>query len=274
MRDHQDIQSACLTVLETAGPLEKAERARDVAFAWRNGQLDFPHKWRCIPASHRPSRPPRPELVPPGQVPRRRLNSPAGRIALLHAIAHIEFNAIDLAFDLVARFGAADGLNEDQRRRFVDDWINVGDDEARHFTMVQSRLAELDAEYGDHVAHNGLWDAAISTSHDLAARLAVAPLVLEARGLDVTPGMIDRLISAGDTASADVLRVIYDEEIAHVAAGARWFDAVSSIRQRDPLEYYQELVKQYFSGGLKMPFNIKARKIAGFPEEYYLPLAQ
>lgn len=268
-----DIQSACLSVLDTGNPRAKAEQARNVAMAWRAGELSVPPTWRPMPDDHRPARPSKPELVPPGQVPRRRLNGPAGRIALMHAIAHIEFNAIDLAFDLIARFGGHAGFNEAQRRALVDDWIGVGDDEARHFMMVQDRLAEMGADYGDHVAHNGLWDAAISTGHDLAARLAVAPLVLEARGLDVTPGMIDRLVSAGDQASADVLKVIYEEEIGHVAAGARWFHTLCNIDEQDPQLRYQALVKQHFKGGLKLPFNFNARKIAGLPEEYYLPLA-
>lgn len=273
MHADADIQQACLSVLETGSPRAKADRARSVAAAWREGRLALPTAWRPVAADHRPARPSRPELVPPGQVPRRRLTGPAGRIALMHAIAHIEFNAIDLAFDLIARFGGHGGFDEAQRQSLIDDWVGVGDDEARHFIMVQDRLAELGAAYGDHVAHNGLWDAAVSTSHDLAARLAVAPLVLEARGLDVTPGMIDRLISAGDQASADVLKVIYEEEIAHVAAGARWFHTLCRIDDQDPQTRYQTLVKQHFKGGLKLPFNFNARKIAGLPEEYYLPLA-
>lgn len=268
-----DIQQACLSVLGTGMPRAKAERARSVAATWRDGTLPLPDLWPPVAGDHRPARPPTPELVPPGQVPRRRLNGPAGRIALMHAIAHIEFNAIDLAFDLIARFGGHDGFDEAQRRTFIDDWVGVGDDEARHFMMVQDRLIEMGADYGDHVAHNGLWDAAVSTSHDLAARLAVAPLVLEARGLDVTPGMIDRLVSAGDQTSADVLKVIYEEEIGHVAAGARWFHTLCSIDEQDPQTRYQALVKQHFKGGLKLPFNFNARKIAGLPEEYYLPLA-
>lgn len=268
-----DIQQACLDVLNTAEPLSKAARARETAALWRSDALPLPADWAAVSPDHRPARPERPALVPPGQVPRRRLTGSAGRIALMHAIAHIEFNAIDLAFDLVARFGGEPGFDDKQRHAFIGDWIGVGDDEARHFVMVQDRLSEMGASYGDHVAHNGLWDAAISTSHDLAARLAVAPLVLEARGLDVTPGMIDRLVSAGDQDSADVLGVIYEEEIGHVAAGAKWFRALCSVAELEPQAHYQSLVKQHFKGGLKRPFNFNARKTAGLPEEYYLPLA-
>ncbi|WP_300553884.1 ferritin-like domain-containing protein [Maricaulis sp.] len=269
-----DIQSAALKVLATAGPRDKAAAARAAAAAWREDALTLPVHWRAGGDMPPPARPSAPALVPPGEVPRRRLNSQQGRVALLHAIAHIEFNAIDLAFDLIARFGGDTRICESERQAFISDWIGVGDDEARHFVMVENRLNQLEATYGDLPAHSGLWDAAQSTSHDLAARLAVAPLVLEARGLDVTPGMIERLRSAGDQASAAVLTVIYNEEIGHVGAGARWFGTICSAMSADPQTTYQQLVRKHFKGGLKMPFNFKARQDAGLPEAFYLPLAQ
>lgn len=268
-----DIASAARSVLDTGAPRDKAARARAVAAAWRAGSLSVPESWPATAPDHAPARPSRPELVPPGQVPRRRLNSVHGRVALLHAIAHIEFNAIDLAFDLVMRFGGDERIPDARRQAFINDWISVGDDEARHFIMVEDRLNALDAAYGDHPAHNGLWDAAVSTGHDLAARLAIAPLVLEARGLDVTPGMINRLISAGDKDSAAILQVIYDEEIGHVGAGARWFTAMAEKAGEDPQTYFQALVKEHFRSPLKRPFNFKARQSAGFPETFYEPLA-
>jgi len=273
MTSARHVALAARDVLETGAPREKAAQARRVAAAWRSGELVWNAAWPDVPDPHTPCRPDRPALVPPGEVPRRRLNSPHGRIALLHAIAHIEFNAIDLAFDLIMRFGGDDRIKSADRQEFITDWIGVGDDEARHFVMVEDRLNSLSATYGDLPAHNGLWDAARSTAHDLAARLAVAPLVLEARGLDVTPAMIDRLISAQDTESADVLKVIYNEEIGHVGAGARWFLAVSESEARDPEAYYQALVRTHFRGGLKRPFNFKARQSAGLPESFYTPLA-
>ena len=268
------LTDACLAVLAASDPAEKADRARDTARLWRTGRLKPAGGETAPRAAPPPGRPDRPELVPPGKVKRRRLNSIAGRTALLHAVAHIEFNAIDLAFDMLARFSALDCFDETSRRAFIDDWIGVGDDEARHFTMVRGRLNELGADYGDLPAHNGLWEAAIATSGDIAARLAVAPLVLEARGLDVTPGMIDRLVSAGDADSADVLRVIYEEEVGHVAAGARWFIFISRLRDETPLNFYQRLVREYFRGPLKPPFNVEARLQAGLPREFYEPLAQ
>lgn len=273
-RTGPDIQAAALQVLATAGPRDKAAAARRIAADWRANALGLPASWRDGSDMPPPARPAQPVLVPPGEVPRRRLNSQQGRVALMHAIAHIEFNAIDLAFDLIARFGGDERIAESERRAFIDDWIGVGDDEARHFVMVENRLNELDATYGDLPAHSGLWDAAQSTAHDLAARLAVAPLVLEARGLDVTPGMIERLRSANDHASADVLTIIYNEEIGHVGAGARWFGTICRSMSADPQTTYQQLVRTHFKGGLKMPFNFKARQDAGLPEDFYLPLAQ
>ena len=217
----------------------------------------------------RPARPERPDLGPPRDVPRRRITSGAtGRIALLHALAHIELNAIDLAFDIVARFA-----HEDLPRLFFDDWVAVGDDEARHYMMLAERLAELGAAYGDLNAHDGLWQAAEDTADDLLARLAVVPLVLEARGLDVTPAMIAKLRNAGDDRSAEILRVIHDDEITHVGAGARWFRYLCERRGLDPAETYRALVRQRFKGSLKPPFNRASRDAAGLPAEFYEPLA-
>ncbi|MFW6299361.1 MAG: ferritin-like domain-containing protein, partial [Oceanicaulis sp.] len=219
-----------------------------------------------------PARPQRPELKPPGQVPRRRLGTPAGRFALLHAVAHIEFNAIDLAFDMVARFSGDPRLSDSERGSFVTDWISVGDDEARHFLLVRVQLARLGGDYGDLPAHDGLWEAATATAGDLMGRLAVAPMVLEARGLDVTPGMIEKLSSAGDRESAAALEVIYTEEVAHVAAGRRWFETLCAAENANPEDRFQALVRHYFKGDLKRPFNIAARTSAGMPQDWYEPL--
>tara|TARA_Y100000052_G_C2930477_1_gene74022 strand:+ start:63 stop:887 length:825 start_codon:yes stop_codon:yes gene_type:complete len=273
MADHADMPDSLFEgarrVLETADPQGKAAMARTVAAAWREKELSV---GAPLDAPDRPSRPAAPQLVPPGQVPRRRLGTPAGRAALLHAIAHIEFNAIDLAFDMVLRFGADPLIAEADRTAFLDDWIGVGDDEARHFCLVEDRLNELDCHYGALPAHDGLWDAAQATAESLPARLAIAPLVLEARGLDVTPGMINRLESAGDAKSAGVLKVIYNEEIGHVAAGMRWFLAVSQTLDVEPEDHFHTLVTRYFKGNLKPPFNIPARLEANFPPDYYEPL--
>jgi uncharacterized ferritin-like protein (DUF455 family) len=201
-------------------------------------------------------------------MPKRRAGgSPAGRIALLHALAHIELNAIDLAWDIIARF-AATALP----REFYDDWITVAAEEAEHHALLAERLGAFGAAYGDLPAHDGLWQAAEATSHDLLARLAVVPLVLEARGLDVTPAMIARLDRLGDGESAAVLRRIYGDEIGHVATGMRWFEFLCRRDALPPMETYHALVRRYFKGALKPPFNEEARAAAGFAACFYAPL--
>jgi len=260
------LSELAIGVLRTAAPAEKARAAHDAAVAWR-GTLDM-LVGSSIPPD-RPARPARPALRPPREVPRRRITSGvAGRVALLHALAHIELNAIDLAFDIVVRFA-----DQDLPRAFYDDWVAVGDDEARHYLMLAERLAELGAAYGDMNAHDGLWQAAAETADDLLARLAVVPLVLEARGLDVTPAMIGKLQDSGDDRSAEMLQVIHDEEITHVAAGARWFRYLCERRGLEPARTYGTLVRQRFKGSLKPPFNRASRDAAGLPPEFYEPLA-
>ncbi len=253
-----------LAVLGAAEPAEKVRLTRTAAQAWRAGTLEVGPA-AALPG--RPARPERPRLVPPHMVPKRKITrGPAGRIALLHAIAHIELNAIDLAWDLIARF-AGTGLP----RAFADDWVGVAAEEAEHFALIAGRLGELGAAYGDLPAHDGLWQTALSTRHDLAARLAVAPLVLEARGLDVTPGMIVKLRAAGDSASAEILAVILRQEIGHVAAGRRWFEHVCAQRGWPPQDAWRGLVRSHFKGSLKPPFNEDARAQAGFGPDYYAP---
>lgn len=262
----RSLAEAAVSVLAAAEPLEKLRLTEAADAAWRDGRIAVTGD---AEPPDRPARPVRPALVPPREVPRRRIGpAPGGRIALLHAVAHIELNAIDLAWDLIARFGpnaAEDGLPRD----FFDDWCRVAADEARHFALLSARLAELGAAYGDLPAHDGLWEAAQTTADDLLARLAVVPLVLEARGLDVTPGMIDKLRRAGDEASAGILEVIYREEITHVAAGERWFAWLCRRRDHEPGPTWKALVGQHFKGALKPPFNDEARRAAGMSPDVY-----
>lgn len=261
------LTDAAVAALQTAAPAEKVRLTRAYAAAWRDGRIA---RVGSAPPPGRPARPARPELLAPRDMPQRRITrAPAGRIALLHAIAHIELNAIDLAWDIVARFAAGD-----LPRGFHDDWVAVADDEARHHGLLAGRLAALGAAYGDLPAHDGLWQAAEQTAHDLLARLAVVPLVLEARGLDVTPGMIAKLRAVGDDESAAALQVIYDDEIGHVAAGKRWFDWLCQARGLVPCATWQDLVRKHFKGRLKPPFNIEARDAAGFSAAFYQPLAE
>ena len=241
-----------------------SERA---ATAWRSGEIGEIGVTR---PPDRPARPPRPLLLPPRDMPKRRAaGGAATRIALLHAVAHIELNAIDLAWDLLARFA-----NRAPPRAFFDDWVAVAAEEAKHFALLAARLEALGAAYGDLPAHDGLWEAAAATSGDLLARLAVVPLVLEARGLDVTPAMIKRLEQAGDRESAAVLEIIYAEEIGHVAAGRRWFEHFCAVSGLAAEPTYHRLVRQYFRGALKPPFNTNARRAAGLSAGFYEPLVE
>ncbi len=258
-----DLARAVLATSDAAG---KAKASREAAEAWRSGAVAG---LGVAGAPERPARPQRPALLPPGKVPRRKINSnPQGRIALLHALAHIELNAIDLAWDIVARF-ASPGIP----RGFLDDWVTVADEEGKHFLLLAERLAQLGASYGDLPAHDGLWQAAEETAEDLLARLAIVPMVLEARGLDVTPAMIGKLRAAGDEESAGVLEIIYREEIGHVASGRRWFDWLCAERGLEPKQAWQDLVNRHFRGRLKRPFNGQAREAAGLPQDFYEPLA-
>lgn len=258
-------------VLLTANPREKAACAHKMRQDWLDKGEIGPSP-ENLPMQ--PARPAKPILVAPSDVPRRRLGSPEGRGALLHAVAHIELNAIDLAADMIARFAKHPSLKPDDVPDFISDWSSVCEDESRHFNMLADRLDELGLSYGDHPAHNGLWEAAQSTRHNFPARVAIAPLVLEARGLDVTPGMIQRLVSAGDTDSAAILEIIYEEEIGHVTIGARWFKYLAAQQPESAESYFHSLVKTHYKGQLKSPFNDKARTIAGLTRAYYEPLAR
>lgn len=220
------------------------------------------------PVSERPGRPDRPELLPPRLVKKRNLNTPAGRIALLHALAHIELNAIDLALDIVARFAS-----EPVPLSFFDGWMQVAFEEAKHFNLIRARLRALDADYGDLPAHDGLWQAAHDTRNDLTARLAVVPLILEARGLDVTPSLQAKMIETGDTESAEILQIIYDDEKKHVAIGAKWFRFLCHRQRKNPEETFRRLVRENFRGQLKAPFNDIARAEAGLTPSFYRSLS-
>jgi uncharacterized ferritin-like protein (DUF455 family) len=259
------VADACRSVLLAAEPRAKIKAARAAARAWRRGELAHAFDV-AMPDS--PMRPDRPLLMPPSQMPKRgRGGSERGRIAMLHALAHIEHSAIDLAFDLAGRFGA--GFPS----AFIDDWFAVGADEAIHFALLDRRLRSLGSAYGDLPAHDGLWEAAAATVGDPLARLAVVPMVLEARGLDVTPAVVARFEAAGDARSAAILGRIYRDEIRHVAAGSRWFRWGCESRRIEPVSAWKRLVGAHFRGVLKPPFNDSARDQAGLSRDYYATLA-
>ncbi len=212
-----------------------------------------------------PGRPKKPTLVSPREVPRRNLSSLEGRVALIHAITHIEFNAINLALDAMYRF-------REMPLEYYKDWMQVAFEEAQHFTMLRARLHELGYEYGDFDAHNGLWEMAVKTQHSVIARMALVPRVLEARGLDVTPKMIKRLQSQGDDETVHILKIIFEQEIGHVAIGSRWFNYACEQKEQEPEKTFQNLLKEYMSGDLRGPFELDARRKAGFSESELLAL--
>jgi uncharacterized ferritin-like protein (DUF455 family) len=256
---------AARAVLLTADPHDKRRAARGLARAWRRGQLEH----RCDTVMpDRPAWPAEPELLAPNRMPKRgKGGSERGRIALLHALAHIEFVAIDLAVDLVGRFGG------EFPRAFVDDWIGVAADEAMHFALLDRRLRQLGSHYGALPAHAGLWEAAEVTADDALARLAIVPMVLEARGLDVTPATVERFEAAGDATSAKILSRIYKDEIRHVTAGTVWFRQKCDEMGFNAVETWQTIVKSRFRGSLKPPFNDSARHDAGLTQEFYAVIA-
>lgn len=214
-----------------------------------------------------PGRPAKPELVAPGQVGRRAMHTVEGRAVLIHALAHIELNAVNLACDILWRFP---GMPE----RFYRDWLKVAREEAYHFQLLETHLQALGYAYGDFTAHNSLWEMAAKTSQDLIARLALVPRTLEARGLDVTPGVAAKLAQAGDQAAADILDIIYRDEIGHVAIGNDWYKTLCQQQQLDPVATYAVLAEKYKAPRLRGPFNLEGRRAAGFDENELIALTQ
>ena len=259
------VGAAIRAALLTVEPRAKVMAVRRVARDWRLGRLAFAFD---APLPDRPARPAEPELLPPNRMPKRgKGGSERARIALWHAIAHIEFSAIDLALDAAGRFGAAQGPG------FVSDWLKVAADEALHFALIDRHLHRLGSRYGALPAHEGLWDAAFETRHDVLARMAVVPMVLEARGLDVTPAMIERVRASGDEAGARILERILDDEIVHVRTGTKHFVAGCGVNGFAPAEHWKRLVKRHFRGAVKPPFNDSARCAAGLSREFHAALA-
>ena len=259
------LQAGAIEALSEADLDLKVASVNALSRDWFQRRLSLRQGQVILPA--RPGRPQKPELLPPSQVPRRRIGTLKGRVALIHALCHIELNAIDLALDIVARFAS-----HPLPRSFFDGWMRVAFEEARHFTLLRNRLRELDADYGDLPAHDGLWEAATVTVSDLKARLALVPLVLEARGLDVTPSLIEAVRRIGDERTADILTIIYEDEKGHVAVGAKWFRFLCRRHGEDPAASFQKLVRENFRGQLKPPFNDRARARSGLTPSFYRSL--
>ncbi len=242
----------------------KVQDTQAMAQLWREGGLSLAD-WDAPSTEVEAGRPARPELVHPRELSRRTLAHERGRAALIHAVTHIEFNAINLAWDAVYRFrGLPTG--------YYSDWIGVADDEARHFLALRGRLRELGFDYGDFPAHNGLWDMARRTAHDPLVRMALVPRVLEARGLDVTPGMIKRFRDGGDEATAQILEMVLREEVGHVAAGSRWFRHLCGQRDLEPECTFFDLLEEFQRGEIRCPLHLDARREAGFSEAELLRL--
>jgi uncharacterized ferritin-like protein (DUF455 family) len=245
----------CLRCTEVGPKLGLANRLRDdlkAGLLSRSGDVREPDLLEA-------GRPPRPLLVAPGKLSHRRIGKPEGQAALIHAVAHIEFNAINLACDAVYRF-------RDMPDSYYADWAQVAAEEAHHFSLLQERLRQLGYAYGDFPAHNGLWELAVKTAGDPLLRMALVPRVMEARGLDVTPGMMERFASIGDKQTVAVLEIILRDEVGHVEAGSRWFRHLCVQRGLEPESTYFELLEQHFSGGIRCPLHKPARREAGFTE--------
>lgn len=266
----QTLAGMAVEVLTTASGREKAALGRRHAATWFAARA----AGTPIPLGHgqpplRPARPEKPALLPPREVPRRRPGSAQGRIALLHALAHIELNAVDLHWDIIARY-----TDISFPPGFYDDWVRAADEEANHFNLICDCLEAMGSHYGALPAHAGMWRAAEDTVDDILGRLAVVPMVLEARGLDVTPGMIEIFRKAGEDRAIAALEVIYAEEVGHVAYGSKWFNWLCGRDGLDPRDVFHDLVRKYFHGALKPPFNEEKRAEAGLPPDFYWPLTE
>ncbi|SPF80402.1 ferritin-like domain-containing protein [Pseudoprimorskyibacter insulae] len=255
-------------VLTTADGREKTRKSKAYAKAWFDArEAGTPLEIGRATPPLRPSRPDRPELLDPRDVPKRKPGSPAGRIALLHAVAHIELNAVDLHWDIIPRFA-----HVKMPMGFYDDWVKSAAEESKHFNLICDCLESENSFYGALPAHAGMWRAAEDTADDFMGRLAVVPMVLEARGLDVTPGMIEIFRKAKATQAVEALETIYAEEVGHVAYGSKWFHFLCGRQDLDPKDAFHELVRKYFHGALKPPFNEEKRAEAGLPPDFYWPL--
>jgi len=250
---------ATLHCIEMTDPCEKAAETESLLQRWYASELSAESTDRPIRIPN-PGRPEKPCLVHPMKVPKRGFKSKQGLVRLAHAIAHIEFNAINLALDAVYRF-------REMPDEFVSDWLQIAVEEASHFLMLAQYLVDNGSCYGNYDAHNGLWEMALKTDHDVMVRMALVPRVLEARGLDVTPGMIARLKSVGEQSLVDILEIIHREEIGHVLVGTRWFNYACQQKGLSPQILFTELLHEYMKGSIQGPFDKESRIQAGFTEE-------
>ena len=261
-----NIYDACYQCLMEDNLAKKQRCAKGLYEGWlagrygRENTIEDAECGRYVESTPEAGHPVKPELVPLNQLKRRKLSTETGRATLIHAIAHIEFNAINLALDAVYRF-------REMPDAYYQDWLKVGSEEAFHFSLLNKRLEKMGYEYGDMPAHNGLWESCITTDHDVMVRMALVPRVLEARGLDVTPGMIKKLESVGDYETVEILHIILRDEVGHVRIGSKWFHYCCEQRGLEPKATFIRLIKDYMQGSLRGPFNEEARLQAGFSEQ-------
>jgi uncharacterized ferritin-like protein (DUF455 family) len=254
-----ELRASALQCLLEADPAAKAAKVAAMAQAHRAGDLAVDNSAVLRASAAIPGRPARPELVPPRQVGRRSMATVEGRAMLIHALAHIEFNATNLALDALWRFA-------DMPVEYYTDWLRVSKEEAIHFSLLSAHLQALGYQYGDFAAHDSLWEMVEKTCGDAMARMALVPRTLEARGLDAIPPLRAKLAQAGDLAAATILDLILEEEIGHVEIGNRWYRYLCDQRGLEPGATYAELALLYRAPVPKGPFNLEARRLAGFTE--------
>ncbi|WP_051453393.1 ferritin-like domain-containing protein [Hydrogenovibrio kuenenii] len=258
MTEHNFFESAYACLIEKDLD-RKISLVDQLQQGWEKGIYNF-NPTQMIYRVSDAGRPALPELVPPKSLPKRRLGTPEGHAALIHSIAHIEFNAINLALDALYRF-------QTLPKAYYQDWLRVATEESYHFQMIREHLYHLGYEYGDFKAHNGLWVTTFETDHDPIVRMALVPRTLEARGLDVTPPMIKKLRAIGDKRGVEILKILLNDEIGHVEVGTRWFRYLCKEAGLNPFKEFVNIIESYFHGDLRGPFNFEARQEAGFSEE-------
>jgi uncharacterized ferritin-like protein (DUF455 family) len=255
-----ELRSAALFWLAERDAARKAAGVRLLARAWSSDKIKLDAHASLTMRKAIPGTPDKPELVSPLLVKRRAMNTLEGRAILIHALAHIEFNAINLALDAIWRF-------TDMPREYYADWLQVADEEALHFSLLTGHLQEQGYAYGDFPAHNSLWEMAARTQHDILARIALVPRTMEARGLDATPQVRAKFAQAKDMAAATILDIILRDEIGHVAIGNRWYNWLCEQRGLEPVTTYARLATEYRAPVMRGPFNLEARRAAGFSEQ-------
>lgn len=254
-----ELRQLALNYLAETNATVKADVVRELADTWRRGEVSVDTHQIAFEQQAVPGHPEKPELVSPLNVPKRNMRTLEGRAVLIHALAHIEFNAINLALDAIWRFG-------DMPEDYYADWLKVAAEEAYHFTLLNEHLAAMGYQYGDFTGHDSLWEMVDRTKGDVLARMALVPRTMEARGLDAGPSLRNKLAQVGDMAAAAILDIILRDEIGHVAIGNRWFNWLCDQRGLGPIAAYEQLALQYSAPKLRAPFNLEARRQAGFTE--------